>query len=116
MNEEEQAKRVEAYCIKICKTIKERRKKLNLSQSDVSERSGISLSTIRRIENYKTTPDLITLLKLLDALDMEFESLVKKDEVDFIAHSILDLDINQLFRLDDFVGSCIKMKTEKEGL
>ena len=48
----------------------EKRNALGISQRDLSARCGIPQSSIARIESYKTTPNLDTLLKILHALGL----------------------------------------------
>jgi len=48
-----------------------RRKELNLSQKKLSEIIGIEKSTIGRIETLKNIPQLNTLVKILNVLDLE---------------------------------------------
>ena len=48
-----------------------KRKELNLSQKKLSEIIGIEKSTIGRIETLKNIPQLNTLVKILNVLDLE---------------------------------------------
>ena len=51
--------------------IKERRAKLDLSQADLAEMTGISLATVKDIERGKGNPSLRTVEKLLEVLGLE---------------------------------------------
>lgn len=48
----------------------ERRHSLNLSQRDLAERCGIPHSSVARIESGKSTPNLTTLVRIFDKLDL----------------------------------------------
>ena len=115
MNNYEQTQRVEAYCIKLCNSLKEKRISLKLTQEEISDKAGISLSTIRRMENCKHVPDLQTLLRIGCVLNEEYDDLDIDGKLSLTMHSIVDFDINQLFRISDFVNACIKMKTDKDN-
>ncbi len=51
--------------------IKERRAKLDLSQADRAEMTGVSLATVKDIERGKGNPSLRTVEKLLEVLGLE---------------------------------------------
>ncbi len=51
--------------------IKERRAKLDLSQADLAEMTGVSLATVKDIERGKGNPSLRTVEKLLEVLGLE---------------------------------------------
>ena len=63
--------------IKIGKTIKQRRKELNLELKDLQDYSGVNYVSISDIENGKANPTVKTLEKLLDVLGMELDIKVK---------------------------------------
>jgi len=48
----------------------QRRHFLNLSQRDLAEQCGIPHSSIARIESGKSTPNLTTLVRIFDKLDL----------------------------------------------
>ncbi|MBF0432651.1 MAG: helix-turn-helix domain-containing protein [Fibrobacteria bacterium] len=52
------------------KKIKERRKYLKITQSDLAEMSEVSLRTIKAIENNKSNPTLCTMEQLLRPLGL----------------------------------------------
>lgn len=62
----------------IGKQIKERRKILRITQSDLAELSGISINTLYKIERGQTNPTLKLLNQIAKVLGMEFKLLVKK--------------------------------------
>jgi len=68
---------MELTTIKIGKTIKQRRKELNLELKDLQDYSGINYASISDIENGKSNPTVKTLEKLLDVLGMELDIKVK---------------------------------------
>lgn len=58
-----------------------RRKRLGLKQTEVSERSGIRRTEISALEvGRNVNPNLITILKLLYALDLEIDIKAKEDD------------------------------------
>ncbi|HGN7262165.1 TPA: helix-turn-helix domain-containing protein [Staphylococcus aureus] len=61
------------------KQIKENRKKLNLSQEDISKRLFVSRQTISNWENGRSYPDVQNLLLLGDLFDISLDDLVKGD-------------------------------------
>lgn len=62
---------------KIGKSIKQRRKELNLELKDLQDYSGVNYVSISDIENGKANPTVKTLEKLLDVLGMELDIKVK---------------------------------------
>lgn len=52
--------------------ITNRRKELNLTQSELAERAGLGVATVARIEQKKFIPDGKSLLKICYALDCYF--------------------------------------------
>ncbi|GAB3193657.1 transcriptional regulator with XRE-family HTH domain [Pontibacter aydingkolensis] len=54
-------------------TLKHRRNILQLRQEDVAEIAGISLRTLRAIENGTANPSIETLQKLLEVLGLKFK-------------------------------------------
>lgn len=53
--------------------IKKIRLEKNMSQSELARRSGVSKSTISRIEKYQVIPNLLTLIKIYKAFGKDFE-------------------------------------------
>ena len=68
---------MELTTVKIGKTIKKRRKELNLELKDLQVYSGVNYVSISDIENGKANPTVKTLEKLLDVLGMELDIKVK---------------------------------------
>lgn len=60
------------------KSIKQRRKILRVTQSQLAELAGISINTLYKIEREQANPRLSTLTKLADVLGMELHLQVKK--------------------------------------
>ena len=58
----------------LSKRIKKSRTKNGLTQLDLSEKSGISLRTIQRIENKEVTPSIYSLNKISEILNEDFSS------------------------------------------
>lgn len=55
----------------ICKAIKDRRTLLGISQQDLSDFSGVGISTIKDLERGVGNPSLRTLIKILDVVGLE---------------------------------------------
>lgn len=68
---------MEVTSAKIGKTIRLRRKELNLELKDLQDYSGVNYVSISEIENGKANPTVKTLEKLLDVLGMELDIKVK---------------------------------------
>ena len=51
--------------------IKERRNQLGISQKDLSEYSGVGISTVKDLDRGVGNPSLLTLSKILDVIGME---------------------------------------------
>ena len=66
---------------KIGNILKARRLEKNLSLRDLSARSDTAASTISQIETGKTSPNLLTLKALCNALDIPVFSLFMDDEI-----------------------------------
>ena len=66
---------------KIGNILKTRRVEKNLSIRDLSARSDTAASTISQIETGKTSPNLLTLKALCNALDVPVASLFMDDEI-----------------------------------
>ena len=56
---------------------KEYRKKLNLTQEALADKTDLNTRTIQRIENEEEIPSLETLSKLVNALDIKDKDLVE---------------------------------------
>ena len=58
--------------------IKERRAILGISQQDLSDYSGVGISTVKDLERGVANPSLQTLRKILDVVGMEMVLQVKQ--------------------------------------
>ena len=47
-------------------------------------------------------------------MDEEYDRLDHNSKMSLIMHTIVDLDVRQLFMINDYINSCIKIRTEKE--
>jgi len=54
------------------------RKKKNISHEKLVELSGISRTAISYMESRKSTPSIITCMKICDALEVKLSTLLKK--------------------------------------
>lgn len=58
--------------------IKKRRSLLGISQQDLSDYSGVGISTVKDLERGVGNPAVLTLQKLLDVVGLEMSFQVKK--------------------------------------
>ncbi len=58
--------------------IKKRRSLLGISQQDLSDYSGVGISTVKDLERGVGNPSLLTLQKMLDVVGLEINFQVKK--------------------------------------
>ena len=58
--------------------IKKRRSLLGISQQDLSDYSGVGISTVKDLERGVGNPSLLTLQKMLDVVGLEMSFEVKK--------------------------------------
>ena len=58
----------------LSKRIKKTRIKNGLTQLDLSEKSGLTLRTIQRIENEEVTPSIYSLNRISEVLNEDFSS------------------------------------------
>ena len=64
--------------MEIGKVIKERRALLGISQQDLSDYSGVGISTVKDLERGKGSPSIETLKKILDVMGLEMVLQVKQ--------------------------------------
>ncbi len=64
--------------MEIGKVIKERRALLGISQQDLSDFSGVGISTVKDLERGKGNPSIETLKKILDVVGLEMVLQVKQ--------------------------------------
>lgn len=62
----------------IQEVMKERRKKLGITQQDLAEMAEVGISTIKQIESGKGNPSLGTVEKIMEVLGMEIKFEVRK--------------------------------------
>ena len=67
------------------RVVKEARRRLQLSQLDVSERCGISRATMIAIERGKANPGLKQVFKMAGLLKLDLTSLIETPALDGIA-------------------------------
>ena len=58
--------------------IKERRKHLGVNQQTLADLAGVGINTLVAIERGEGTPQLVTLLTILDTLGLQIDLHVKK--------------------------------------
>ncbi len=58
--------------------IKKRRSLLGISQQDLSDYSGVGISTVKDLERGVGNPSLLTLQKMLDVVGLEMSFQIKK--------------------------------------
>lgn len=61
----------------IGKSIKRRRKEINVTQPELARIAHVSVNTISQIERGKMNPSVITLNKILDSLGMVIDIKIK---------------------------------------
>lgn len=64
----------------IAKTIRDRRKSLNITQSTLAELAGVGLNTLVSIERGEGNPLLGTLVAIVDTLGLQFDISLKELE------------------------------------
>ena len=62
----------------IQEVMKERRKKLGITQQDLAQMAEVGISTIKQIESGKGNPSLGTVEKIMEVLGMEIKFEVRK--------------------------------------
>jgi transcriptional regulator with XRE-family HTH domain len=79
--------------------LKELRTGLNYSQSELSEKTGLTLRTIQRIENNEVKPSLHSIKVISDALEVASSELVNKADTKpyEINFTFKITDMNQFF-------------------
>ena len=58
--------------------MKERRKKISITQQDLAEMAEVGISTIKQIESGKGNPSLGTVEKIMEVLGMEIKFEVRR--------------------------------------
>lgn len=67
-----------SYSMHLGKIIKERRAVLGISQQDLSDYSGVGISTVKDLERGVGNPSIETLQKILDVVGLEMVLQVKQ--------------------------------------
>ena len=62
----------------IGKSIRERRKELNVNQRTVADLSGVAVNTLLAVERGEGNPQLSSLIAILDTLGLQIEITVKQ--------------------------------------
>ena len=115
--------------MKLGSKIKELRKKKGLTQFDLSEKSGLSLRTIQRIENNENKPSVYSLRKIGEVLDYKFnlkefnimKNIFEKENRNYLILilGLISLSIGGYFyysnRLDNYVD-VVDMKIESDKI
>jgi len=65
-----------AICAEAVRLLIEERKRLGLSKNKVATLTGLNQSTVSRLENYHENPTLDSLLRVADALKVNFGELL----------------------------------------
>ncbi len=68
----------------IGKSIKERRKSLNVNQQTLSELAGVAINTLVAIERGESNPKIMTLLTILDTLGLQLDINLKQLEYETV--------------------------------
>ena len=102
-------------CDRIGVKIKTVRLKQNMSQEELADKSGVSISTIKRMEEgeVKTLESLIRILRTLGKLDI-FIPLVNEEQLSPNEYYELASKANKLVRKRASKGSKIENKEETE--
>lgn len=85
----------------IAQRIKQLRKKQGLTQEQLSLESDLDIKYINKLENYRFSPKIDTLEKILATLDInykeffEFEAITKTPLVDELLHQLSQLSENE---------------------
>lgn len=87
----------------IADKIKYFRKKKGLTQKDLAEKSGLSIATIQGYEQNKYNPKLVTLMKIADALEVDFTQL--EDNFRIFVDVKEEIDRSDLRFLKDYCDS-----------
>ncbi|MBQ6547286.1 MAG: helix-turn-helix transcriptional regulator [Bacilli bacterium] len=57
-------------------TLKAIRTNLNLTQSEMAEKLGVSKETYQNYENYKTYPDVPVIKKIIELSNIDFDDII----------------------------------------
>lgn len=73
--------------------IKEVRKQKGLTQTDLSDKTGVSIRTIQRIEKDEVEPSIYSLKVISEVLEVDFLKIKSKYSMTFISE-LLGIDLN----------------------
>ncbi len=97
------------------RTIRQARKNLGLSQSEVASRSGVGLATVQNIENNRANPEFKTLAELFKVLHIKMTLETKPVAVDWPAFAGLGCPITAS-KFEEFIPSRIRLIEEVNRL
>ena len=66
------------HTMNLASIIRERRVKLNISQSDLAQMADVGIATVKDIERGQGNPRLTTLLKIMEVLGMDIDFHIRK--------------------------------------
>ncbi|HDF2797372.1 TPA: helix-turn-helix transcriptional regulator [Clostridioides difficile] len=101
--------------------LKKQRKELDLTLEDISDLTGLSKGYISNIEKGIKSPSLITFIKLINALNVSSDHILKNENkisklqitTNNIDEIINDLDVKELNLLIDIIKSIRKNRNIK---
>ena len=67
-----------AKCSHVARILREEREKLNLSMTGLSERAGLSQQSISYVEREMRVPNLDTLLRITEVLEVDLADVIKR--------------------------------------
>lgn len=70
--------RERALVAKVCEKLKAHRLEAGISQQRLSEMAGLSRTGVRHIESLETNPTLSSLLKIANALELDFAAMISE--------------------------------------
>ena len=71
-------KSLHPLCSKIVELLQQERLRKNVSKYVVAQKSGLSQSMIARVERGERIPTLDTVLRIADALEVDFATIVRR--------------------------------------
>lgn len=74
------------YAINIGPAVRERRKSRKMTLQDLSTRCGLSVAFISQVERGKTTPSIMSLLQLSQALDVDMNYFIAASQEEKLIH------------------------------
>ncbi|MBN1331366.1 ImmA/IrrE family metallo-endopeptidase [Candidatus Dojkabacteria bacterium] len=102
----------------IASTIREKRKKLGLSQDDLARLVGVASTTISMYEQGERKPELTVLKKIADALSIPLAELINieipRDNLNIALRS-QNLDFDEVEKVKDYISELKYQKRLKSG-